>query len=93
MSESYSEALNRYNKALKQRNELLKREVVNKGDLFSWDVLLTKYGAELRDNREKFVEKIVEKFTEVYRSIAENSDKVGLEYITEVNSESDFCED
>lgn len=90
LSESYSEALNRYNKALKQRNELLKREVVNKGDLFSWDVLLTKYGAELRDNREKFVEKIVEKFTEVYRSIAENSDKVGLEYITEVNSESDF---
>lgn len=90
LSEKYGVALNRYNKALKQRNELLKREVVDAGDLFSWDVLLTKYGAELKDERAEFVEKISERFTEVYRSIAENSDEVKLEYIAEVESESEF---
>ena len=58
--------------------------------MFSWDVLLTKYGAELRDLRKSFVEKISEKYTEVYRSIAENADEVRLEYVTEVESESEF---
>lgn len=90
LSDQYGVALNRYNKALRQRNELLKQEVVNIGDLFSWDVLLTKYGAELRDLRKSFVEKISEKYTEVYRSIAENADEVRLEYVTEVESESEF---
>ena len=90
LSESYSVALARYNKALKQRNELLKLENVDIGDLFSWDVLLTKYGAELRDEREKLVGYISRKFTEVYRSIAENQDEIGLEYISEVKDESNF---
>ncbi len=90
LSEAYGVALNRYSKALKQRNELLKQEVVDLGDLFSWDVLLTKYGAELRNMRADFVERMNEKLTEVYRSIAENSDDVNLIYMSEVESESEF---
>lgn len=90
LSEAYGVALNRYNKALKQRNELLKQEMVDIGDLFSWDVLLTKYGAELRNLRAEFAEQMNEKLTEVYRSIAENEDEVSLVYISEVESESEF---
>ncbi len=90
LSERYSLALIRYNKALKQRNELLKREVISTGDVFSWDVLLTKYGAELCRERKEFIEEINKKITEVYRSIAENDDEIMVEYVTEVESESGF---
>lgn len=90
LSEAYVVALNRYNKALRQRNELLKQEMVDIGDLFSWDVLLTKYGAELRNMRAEFAEQMNEKLTEVYRSIAENEDEVNLVYVSEVESESEF---
>ena len=90
LSEKYSVALNRYNKALKQRNELLKQENVAPQDLFSWDVLLSKYGVELRDERANYIEKINERITDVYRSIAENTDNVAMEYVTEVGAESGF---
>lgn len=90
LSEKYSMSLARYNKALKQRNELLKAEGVRMEDLFSWDILLVKHGVEIMEARRKGVEKINELFTGVYRSIAENSDEVRLEYETEVMSESDF---
>ena len=89
-SEGYSAALVRYNKALKQRNELLKRETVNAGDVFSWSVLLTKYGAELREFRAEYIRQINTRITEAYRSIADNQDEVELEYVTEVESESGF---
>ncbi len=90
LSESYSVSLARYNKALKQRNELLKSEMVRPEDLFSWDILLVKHGVELMAARRTNVEKINQLFTEVYRSIAENTDEVALEYTTEISSESDF---
>lgn len=90
LSEKYAVALSRYTKALKQRNELLKEEVLRQEDLFSWDVLLTKYGVELTEERRKFVDKINERFTVVYRSIAENDDEVELEYNSEVETESEF---
>lgn len=88
--EAYSVNLARYNKALRQRNELLKNEIIEPGDLFAWDVLLTKHGAELAKWRKLYVEKVNEKFTEVYRSIAQNSDEVQLEYLSEVEDESGF---
>ncbi len=90
LSESYSVALLRYNKALKQRNELLKLEQVDIGDVFSWDVLLTKYGAELNKERSRLVEQISAKFTEMYRSIAENQDEINLDYVSEVQDETSF---
>lgn len=90
LSEKYSTALTRYNKALKQRNELLKDEGVRQEDLFSWDVLLARHGAELMEARSGFVQQINERFTEVYRSIAENDDEVLLAYESSVKSESDF---
>ena len=90
LSETYNAALLKYNKALKQRNELLKQEYLDTGAMFSWDVLLTKYGAELKNEREKYIQQIAGRMTEVYRSIADNQDEVEIEYITEVESESSF---
>lgn len=92
LKEGYAVALTRYNKALKQRNELLKMERVQPGDTFAWDVMLVKYGAELVRERREWIEKLNQKFTDVYRSIAENEDKVMLKYESEIQTDSDFLE-
>lgn len=90
LSEKYALALARYNKALRQRNELLKDEFVQPESLFSWDVLLVKYGVELAEERRRFVERINKDLTDVYRSIAENEDEVELRYTSGVRMESEF---
>lgn len=92
LSDGYVLALTRYNKALKQRNELLKTNNVQPGDTFAWDVMLVKYGAELVQQRRKWTEAVNRKFTETYRSIAENNDEVALQYESEIRTDSDFLE-
>lgn len=80
----YNDALLKYNKALKQRNELLKSENLRPGDVFSWNMLLARYGCEIAKFRLEFVDEINKKLTNVYRSIAENEDKVELLLETQV---------
>lgn len=92
LSDGYALALTRYNKALKQRNELLKANNVQPGDTFAWDVMLVKYGAELVQQRRKWTKAVNRKFTETYRSIAENNDEVALQYESEIRTDSDFLE-
>ena len=78
LNEKYSNSLSKYNKALRQRNELLKKEYLKKEEMFSWNVLLARLGVELWKTRVSFVEKINKRLTDVYRSIAENDDKIGI---------------
>ena len=79
LDENYGTKLARYNKALRQRNELLKNEFVSADAVFSWNVILARLGVEIWRAREEGVKRINEKLTEVYRSIAENRDTVELE--------------
>lgn len=78
--ENYSSSLSRYNKALRQRNELLKTEVLAREELFSWNVMLAKYGCEVRKWRVKMLKLINGRLTEVYRTIADNEDVVEVRY-------------
>ncbi|MBR5621462.1 DNA replication and repair protein RecF [Candidatus Saccharibacteria bacterium] len=80
IDESYSVSLSRYNKVLKQRNEALKNENVTDEMLFSWNLMLAKYGVKIRAGRAEIVGRINERLTEVYRSIAKNEDEVSIEY-------------
>ncbi len=91
-SDAYSVALNRYIKALKQRNELLKQENVSPGELFSWDVMLGSYGVKIANYRREYIERINHDFTKVYRSIAENQDQIKMKYQSEISTESDFLD-
>lgn len=86
LSEEYSNNLSKYEKSLRQRNELLKSDNVSPSNLFSWNLLLAKYGTNLYLYRQKFTDLINEQIGEVYYSIAENNDEVSLEYQTEVRS-------
>ncbi len=78
LNEGYNNSLSKYNKALKQRNELLKTDILSAEAVFSWNILLAKLGTEIWREREKFVENINQRLTEIYRSIAENEDTVSL---------------
>lgn len=83
--ESYSSSLLKYEKSLKQRNELLKRYVkegeagrISKSDFFSWNILLAKYGLEIRKRRKQYLEKLNNIYSDVYHSIVDNNDSVYL---------------
>ena len=90
LDEGYASALSRYNKALRQRNELLKSELVTGEAVFSWNIMLAQYGCLLRAKRAEFVAELNGRLTEVYRSIAENLDEVGLDYLYDSTSESAY---
>lgn len=88
----YSSSLWRYEKAMQQRNKLLKQEYLDEAALFSWNLLMAKYGVEIRKKRFELATEINERLTMVYRSIAENTDTVELVYgsYTEESSESEY---
>lgn len=84
IDDSYGNFLLRYNKALKQRNELLKQENISREALFSWDVMLANYGVALKKKREKMIADINEELTKVYQGIADNNDSVEILYESEL---------
>lgn len=84
-NELYSNSLLKYEKALRQRNELLKKHKIDEDnnkvidrDFFSWNILLAKYGLEIRNYRKQYLDKLNAEFNQVYHSIAENGDQVFL---------------
>ena len=92
INENYGVILGKYNKALKQRNDLLKEEIVNKDDLFSWNVMCANYGAELIKQRINNLEKINEKMTDTYRNIAKNEDVCMINYLGAKVDENEYLQ-
>lgn len=86
LDDAYATSLSRYNKALKQRNELLKNEPFVPESTFSWNLLLARYGAYLAARRQAFVAEINTRFTDTYRSIADNQDEVDISYSSEASN-------
>ncbi|MBQ3452893.1 DNA replication and repair protein RecF [Candidatus Saccharibacteria bacterium] len=86
ISEEYASSISRYDKAMRQRNELLKSDSCSVATLFSWNLLLAKYGTIISHLRTKYTAEINHDLTLVYRSIAENDDQINLNLVTEVNN-------
>lgn len=86
LSEEYNLNLSRYEKALRQRNEILKSSNPSPTSLFSWNVLLAKYGIFLSSFRHSLISEINENLNTVYSSISNNNDKVELCYQTEIKT-------
>jgi DNA replication and repair protein RecF len=75
----YAISLRRYERALKQRNALLKQQAT--GDsLFAWDVSLSEYGAYIIAQRCTFVGELDERLNGAYESIAHTGDAVNVAY-------------
>ncbi len=87
---NYTVILGRYNKALKQRNDLLKNETISKDDLFSWDILCAQYGSQIKATRKRILDKINERMTDNYRWIAKNNDSCSIKYAGDIVDENEY---
>jgi DNA replication and repair protein RecF len=76
----YAVSLRRYDRALKQRNTLLKRPYVSDGDLFAWNVSLSEYGAYIIAQRLVFIDTLNKRLNETYETIAHTGDVVTMRY-------------
>jgi DNA replication and repair protein RecF len=88
----YLDSVLSYNKALQQRNRLLK-DFKNSGkfdtDMLSvWDAQLIKYGEYIFSQREILVNELIPVFQEYYSLISSRREKVKLEYKSHLNEGS-----
>lgn len=76
----YSTTIRKYERALKQRNSLLKREDISNEDLFIWNIALSEYGASIIEKRIYAIEMINKEISNYYNRVAGKSDEVNVHY-------------
>ncbi len=79
--------LNAYQKALRQRNDLIKKMLnqdnFNRENLFSWNILLSQYGSKIIKNRLEVIEKINQQINRVNQEITNKNDQILIKYSEE----------
>ena len=75
----YNRVLRRYERALLQRNRLLKSGASDNA-LFAWNVSLAQYGAQIIDVRRRLTERLNSGLQPTYRTIAQTRDVVAIRY-------------
>lgn len=80
---SYIEALSNYNKALQQRNALLKMEEEPDITLLElWEQQMASNGELLYRKRQAFVDELVPLFQQIYQQISGDKEQVSLHYVS-----------
>ena len=80
---SYIEALNRYNKALQQRNTMLRAEEEPNIDVMSlWEEQMATAGEQIYQKRDAFVKEMLPIFQRFYETISGNREQVALKYVS-----------
>lgn len=80
---SYIEHLNRYNKALLQRNTMLRAEEEPNYDVMSlWEEQMAMSGEQIYQKRDAFVKEMVPIFQRFYETISGNREQVALNYVS-----------
>ena len=78
---TYIEALTSYNKALQQRNSLLKMETEPDPALLDiWEEQMASHGETVYKARQQFVEEFVSVFQHIHRTLSEKREEVSLTY-------------
>lgn len=87
----YLENLVAYNKALQQRNALLKyfreNRTFQQESLDVWDVQLSERGQIIHAKRRAFLDDFIQAFKDYYRSISGTVEEIGLDYESQLSSE------
>ena len=80
---SYIDAMNRYNKALQQRNVLLKQEEEPDIEVISlFEEQMAEEGENIYKLRKAFVEELIPIFQRIHETISENREQVSLNYVS-----------
>ncbi len=77
---AYSTTLRRYDRALKQRNTLLKSPYISDDDLFVWNVTLSDLGSQIIEKRVYAIELLNKTINEHYKDIAQTNDELTVHY-------------
>lgn len=77
---NYAMSLRKYERALKQRNALLKKKNVTNDDLFVWNIALSEHGSYIIKQRVGFIEQINKDLIDVYQRIAGTKDNISAHY-------------
>lgn len=75
----YNRTISRYERALLQRNKLLKMGSTP-NSLFAWNVSLSEYGAQIIDARVRLIEQLNQGLQSTYDTIAQSKDTVSIHY-------------
>jgi len=76
----YGPTLRKYERSLKQRNNLLKNELISNDELFAWNISLAEHGAFVIEQRIAFIEQINQNLGALYQEIAGTHDEVSIHY-------------
>lgn len=76
----YGPATRKYERALKQRNNLLKSSYVADDELFAWNIALADQGAYIIEQRIAFIEQLNQNLAGLYQEIAGTKDEVSIHY-------------
>ncbi|HWQ58646.1 MAG TPA: DNA replication/repair protein RecF [Clostridia bacterium] len=97
---AYYLALQRYNKALRERNALLRPEAVKertgealRRELYVWDEQLITLGADIMRRRQEFIEKLAQIAARLHREISGNREQLALAYDPNVKPTGGALED
>jgi len=84
LDHSYMDDLNRYNKALQQRNTLLKMEDREPDPevMSLWEEQMAQAGERIYHKRDAFINKLVPLFQQFYQTISEGHEQVSLSYVS-----------
>jgi len=89
---TYLENLILYNRAISQRNRLLKKFMeirrFDEDSLLIWDEQLIKYGAPIAEARQDFIEKFIPLFQRQYDFISAKKEEVNLSYNSSIQLDS-----
>ena len=78
---TYIDTLNNYNKALQQRNSLLKMEEEPDLELLKiWEEQMALHGEQIYKKRDAFVKELIPVFQEIYQRVSEDREQVSLRY-------------
>lgn len=75
----YSVNLRKYERALKQRNNLLKQQP-SSNQIFVWDVSISEYGEYIVNKRLEFIAELDKKITDAYQKISKTKDNISITY-------------
>jgi DNA replication and repair protein RecF len=76
----YGPSLRKYERALKQRNNLLKSSYVSDDQLFAWNIALAEHGAYIIEQRIAFIEQLNQNLASLYQDIAGTHDDISIHY-------------
>jgi len=80
LNPQYKKSLYKYERALRQRNNLLKKSYITNDDLFVWNIALSEYGSYIIEQRIVFIEKLNSQLNEFYNRIANSKDIISIHY-------------